>query len=210
MSNKSFWGKLATKNKKSAYEVSKETGIPEDKVKEVLSGDRTLPTKHVNAVVKSIQRKDTSGDLDYLNAKKFFEGEDFLSLRNRFGYGTQRSLANALKVPSCYISSLENGKFSVVPKSVLVKAYDFFQDDLNINVKPIVAKKGGRKKQSKSIINTSMYATSVNYCEVKDSKGYSIPKNFNANELFDVLLSCEMKSVITLYKLMNKYISNDK
>lgn len=233
MSNKSFWGKLASKNKKSAHDISKDTGIPEDKVKEVLSGDRKLPTKHVDAVVKSIQTKDNSlRKVDYLNAKKFFRDNKFSDLRTKFGYGTQRSLASAIRIPACYVSNFESNQIDLVPNYAVLKAYDFFQDELNIRTTPIVAKKGGRKKKNTSSkytrynkssisIGNHVYAhtngtttvtntTNNPYTLTFSSLSYdysSLPKDFNASTLFEVLKHCEASSVVELYKLLDSFIN---
>jgi transcriptional regulator with XRE-family HTH domain len=200
MANKSFWGKLASKNKKSAYEVSKETGIPEEKVKEVLSGDRKLPTKHVDAVVKSIQTKTTNSDVDYLNAKRFFETENLHDLRVKFNYLYQRDLANAVNVPLCYVSNLENKKFKEVSKSALIKLYDFFQDELNVNVKS----SGTKATTKKSSVSISKNATDVTVIKVKPTN--LLKKDFNAKNLFEELKGCQASSVIELYKLLDNFI----
>lgn len=211
MANKSFFGRLASKNKKSSYEVSKETGISEDKIKEVFTGERSLPTKHVDAVVKSIQSKDNLSDVDYLTARKYFDVDepDFVSLRNRFGYGTQRSLAQALKIPACYVSDLETGKLNRVPKSTLVKVYDFFQDDLNIRVKPIKAKKGGKKKSKSSSVSVSSLTTSVKPVATLVTKDRTIvlSRNFDAVILFNNIKKCSAESVISLYRLLDDFIN---
>lgn len=209
MANKSFFGRLASKNKKSSYEVSKETGISEDKIKEVFTGERSLPTKHVDAVVKSIQSKDNLSNVDYLTARKYFDVDepDFVSLRNRFGYGTQRSLAQALKIPACYVSDLETGKLNRVPKSTLVKVYDFFQDDLNIRVKPIKAKKGGRKKSKSSSVSVSSLTVGVDVVPKNNQASFNIPNDFNAKLLFGTLKVCSAESVISLYRLLDDFIN---
>ena len=208
MANKSFFGRLASKNKKSSYEVSKETGISEDKIKEVFTGERSLPTKHVDAVVKSIQSKDNSSNVDYLTARRFFDVDEpnFVSLRNRFGYGTQRSLAQALKVPACYISDLENDKTELVPKSTLIKIYDFFQDELNVRVKPIKAKKGGRKKYKSSGVSVSSITTSIEPVSTKP-KFILLSSDFDAVGVFNTLKKCSAESVVSLYRLLDDFIN---
>lgn len=208
MVNKSFFGRLASKNKKSSYEVSKETGISEDKIKEVFTGERSLPTKHVDAVVKSIQSKDNSSNVEYLTARRFFDVDepDFLSLRNRFGYGTQRSLAQALKVPACYISDLENGKSNRVPKSTLIKIYDFFQDELNVRVKPIKAKKGGRKKSKSSCVSMSSITVGVEP-RATQTKFIPIGDDFDVVAMFTSLKKCSAENVISLYRLLDDFIN---
>lgn len=210
MANISFFGRLASKNNKSSYEVSKETGIAEDKIKEVFKGERKLPTKHVDAVVKSIQSKDNLSDLDYLNAKKFFEEENFLSLRNRFGYDTQRGLALALSIPPCYVSFVEGGNLARVPKSVLIKMYDFFQDELNINTVSATDSKKRRKKKKTSTKSLStvidLSATSKVYD--KDTFDYALPEDFNFELLYQHLRKCKAYNVIELYRLLDQWINS--
>lgn len=195
MANKSFFGRLASKNKKSSYEVSKDTGISEDKIKEVFTGERELPAKHVDAVMKSIQSKDGVKDLDYLNAKAFFESNDVAELRHNFGYGTQKGLAEAIHVSNCYISRLEGRHIKMIPREALVRIYDFFQDDLNKSVTFVNGKPKGRKK---SVDNS----TEKKFNEV-------ICSDFDPNSLFNALTHCEFGNVVTLYYKLKDFINRD-
>lgn len=132
---KSFWGKLMKKNKVNSYDIAEKTNIPEEKVKEIINGERTLPKNKVNDFVKAIHetKKESKNGLRN-EALLFFTGKDIRTLRLKFNYETQRDLAEVLKVSQYTVSRAENNGPNSLHTTTLLKFYNFFKDELNIKV----------------------------------------------------------------------------
>jgi len=132
---KSFWGKLMKKNKVNSYDIAEKTNIPEEKVKEIINGERTLPKNKVNDFVKAIHetKKESKNGLRN-EALLFFTGKDIRTLRLKFNYETQRDLAEVLKVSQYTVSRAERNGANSLNTTTLLKFYNFFKDELNIKV----------------------------------------------------------------------------
>lgn len=142
-----IWNKLKTKNKVTSYDISKDTNIPEEKVKEILTGDRNVPTERVDDITKAIQNNSNklAKDIRYNNAIKFFEENDFKELTKKFNFKSQKELSQAVHVSTYIISMASTHRIKELSKTSVIKLYDFFSDELNI--------KSPRKKKVKSNTN---------------------------------------------------------
>lgn len=129
-----LWSKLNNKSKsrKSNYEISKKTNIPEEKVREVMNGERSLPSDRVDEFVNAIQ-EDNSVEKTFNKAliTKWAQDTDLKALRFSFNYRTQRDLAKALGVDVASVCRIENKKLDSISDTLLLKYYDFFNDELN-------------------------------------------------------------------------------
>lgn len=146
----SLWDRLngKNKNKKSSYEISKKTNIPEEKVKEIMNGERIVPHDRVDALVGAIQEDNTAEKaLNLLQIKKWVNETDLKKKRMDMGYETQKDLARELNINSSVICRLEQKNLKHISDSFLTKYYDFINDDLNINIK-----KKGKQKKVKSVL----------------------------------------------------------
>ena len=133
----SLWNKLNNKNKqrKSNYEISKKTNIPEDKVKEIMDGDRELPTDRVDEFVGAIQENTSlEKKVNVETAKRWLDETDLKALRLSFNYASQTELSEAIGFDTSVICRLENKKLDHVSDNTLLKYYDFFQDKLNVKL----------------------------------------------------------------------------
>ncbi len=132
-----LWSKLNNRNKirKSNYDISKKTNIPEEKVGEIMRGERTVPTTKVDSFAKAIQ-EDNSVELsmDTFNAKKWALETDLKAKRQEFNYSSQVELAQTLGVDSSTICRLENKNLNHISDRLIRKIYDFYQDELNKKV----------------------------------------------------------------------------
>lgn len=129
-----IWNKLKTKNKVTSYDISKDTNIPEEKVKEILAGDRNVPTEKIDDITKAIQNNSNklAKDIKYNNAIKFFEENDFKELIKKFNFKSQRELSQTSHLSVYVISMASTHRIKELSKTSVIKLYDFFSDELNI------------------------------------------------------------------------------
>ena len=147
-----IWNKLKTKNKVTSYDISKDTNIPEEKVKEILTGDRDVPTERVDDITKAIQNNSNklAKDIRYNNAIKFFEENDFKELIKKFNFKSQRELAQAIHVSTYITTMASTHRIKELSKISVIKLYDFFSDELNIK-SPRKKKVKNNKKKTRTI-----------------------------------------------------------
>ena len=106
--NMSFWDKK-NRNKKTNYDISKETGIPEEKVKEIMKGEREVPTDRVDTLNKALKSDNkTERSIRILNAKEWLKSTDLTSLRLSWGYVSQKEVAEAAGVAQSSYSLIES------------------------------------------------------------------------------------------------------
>jgi transcriptional regulator with XRE-family HTH domain len=146
-----IWSKLNSKakTKKNTYEISKKTNIPEEKVKEIMSGDRELPADRVDdfiGVIKEDNKAEKS--ITMASIRKWVEDTDLRELRKSYGYESQGELAGALGLDSSTVCRMEGKKVDHISDATLQKYYDFLNDELNKKVKK-------KAKRSKVIVNDS-------------------------------------------------------
>lgn len=127
MSN--LWKRLNKQNK-SNYEISKETNIPEEKVKEIMEGERELPTEKVDEFTKALQEERIKRDIKMHEVYEWYKSVNIRQLREEFGYETQLELASQLGLASSTISNIECGNKEYGYTTIL-KLYDFFTNKLN-------------------------------------------------------------------------------
>lgn len=140
-----IWSKLNSKakTKKNTYEISKKTNIPEEKVKEIMSGDRELPADRVDdfiGVIKEDNKAEKS--ISMANIRKWVKETDLRELRKAFNYESQGELADALGIDSSTVCRMEGKKIDHISDATLQRYYDFLNDELNKKVK----KKASRHK----------------------------------------------------------------
>ena len=132
-----IWSKINNKkNKKSNYEISKETNIPEEKVKEIMEGDRELPTEKVDVFMEVLQKDNkTERVIKIENVKKWLKETNLKQRRIDYNYPSQSALARALGVNTSVICRIEGGHIEQFSDDMLLRYYDFLNDGLNKNVK---------------------------------------------------------------------------
>ena len=144
-----LWSKLNNRNqsRKSNYEISKKTNIPEEKVKEIMNGERDLPTERVDDFVNAIKEDNkVEKEISVATAKKWIEETDLRAARIDFNYTTQGELAKELGVHSSVICRLENKILTHVSDGLLIKYYDFLHNELNRKVRKSKKTKSKRIK----------------------------------------------------------------
>lgn len=143
------WNKWQKKSKKSAYEISTETGIPEQKVKEIINGERSVPTNLVDNLKKTLEEPTSKvkKTLNKIEIYNFFKKNSMQDLKEKFGFGSVRDIANELRISPSTLYNVWDFDYPT-SYSTLKKVYDFFNNELNIQV--------NRKKtrQSRSVRTT--------------------------------------------------------
>lgn len=201
-----FWGKLMKKNKASTYDIAEKTNIPEEKVKEIVNGERTLPTDKVNDFVTAIhETKKESKKSKRNEALLFFADKDFKELRLRFNYKRQKDLSNVVGVSQFSVSKAESVGVSTLSTAILLKFYNFFKDELNIKVNSvketkesykIVKSKDDIKNNKADLKKYKKYLKENNLKTLIEERGMSIPQ-------FSKLAGINNT---TVYKYLNKKI----
>lgn len=184
-----IWNKLKTKNKVTSYDISKDTNIPEEKVKEILAGDRNVPTERVDDITKAIQNNSNklAKDIRYDNAIKFFEENDFKELIKKFNFSTQKELSQASHLSIYVISMASTHRIKELSKTSVIKLYDFFSDELNI--------KSPRKKNNhnrtrtiyKVIKKEDLREEVLKWYDETDLKSLRLADNLNIKDLVEKL-----------------------
>ena len=207
----SLWNKLNNKNKskKSNYEISKKTNIPEDKVKEIMNGERTIPTDRVDDFVGAIQENNTlERSVNAETAKRWIMETDLKELRKKFNYSSQVELAKELGLDTSTVCRLENKKFSHTSDSTLIKYYDFFQDELNIKVKRDGGKKRTRfkpKRKDKEVLGGINAEEAMAWYKSFDLKEYLRVNGLSYKE-FSLLLGYSARSTSLISNLVNRKV----
>lgn len=184
-----IWNKLKTKNNVTSYDISKDTNIPEEKVKEILTGDRTVPTERIDDITKAIQNNSNklAKDIRYDNAIKFFEENDFKELIKKFNFSTQKELSQASHLSIYVISMASTHRIKELSKTSVIKLYDFFSDELNI--------KSPRKKNNhnrtrtiyKVIKKEDLREEVLKWYDETDLKSLRLADNLNIKDLVEKL-----------------------
>lgn len=129
----SFWKKRI----KNVKELSKATGIDEEKIKELKEGKREIGGETMENILNKINEINKKTKLEKNVEKKemvdWIKSQDFQKLREDFNFKTQKDLAIAIGVsPGTFSDCIKKPeKYN----EVATKIYKFFQDDFNKNIK---------------------------------------------------------------------------
>lgn len=142
-----FWKRKYNKSNKSAYDISKEINVPEEKVKEIIKGERQVPTKDIDKVNEAFsENKFEITSIERALMEQFFKENKIKELRKKFNYSTNQEMANAMNIGVATLYKLNNKEIKHISDKLLVKIYDFFQNDWNTNVRTKKEKTSRAKK----------------------------------------------------------------
>lgn len=146
-----IWEKRFRKNNKSAYELGKELNIGEEKVKEIIRGEREVPTNDVDRVYGAFTNKGPNklSSTERALMEKYFNDNDIQELKKEFGYHSLEELSKAMNVGVSTMYYFRGDKMKALSDKLLKKAYDFFQDGFN---KKVVKKKRDNGKGKYKVI----------------------------------------------------------
>lgn len=143
-----IWSKKYNKTNKSVYEISKELNVPEEKIKEVIKGERQVPKNEVDRVNGAFS-SNTIGISSFERAQmeQFFMDNDIQDLKKKFGYKSLEELSNATNIGVATMYYFRGNKIKAISDKLLKKAYDFFQDEWSKKVEKKAEKKVKPKRQ---------------------------------------------------------------
>jgi len=145
----SFWSKRI--NTKLKHDVAKDLGVEEEKIQELINGERHVGGETMDRVLKSIQENEENGTAKELAILDWYNNTDLKDLRSRWGYG-QTELARKLEINVSTLNAIESKYHERKSVSKLMKKlYDFYQDEFN---KQISKSKPGQKSNETSIVIT--------------------------------------------------------
>lgn len=119
---------------KSTFDVAREMGVDENKIKELKKGERHIEGETMDKVLQSINKSKVERDIEKLNIFEWYKNTDLKELRMEFGYKNAVALAKVLKIENSGISKAENKKYNKINKTI-IKLYDFYHNDFNKNIK---------------------------------------------------------------------------
>lgn len=202
-----LWNKLnnRNKNRKSNYEISKKTNIPEEKVEEIMNGERQVPSDRVDSFVSAIQENNNlERSINSATAKKWIEETDLKALRREFNYQSQVELAKELNIDTSVICRLENKKIDHVSDNFLIKFYDFYHDELNKKVKRKTKKKNNQIKIREKDLDLKgiSFEDAIKWYKDFDLKGYLNEKGYSYKD-FALRLGYSPSSTSMVSNLVN-------
>lgn len=118
---------------KNTFDVAREVGVDESKIKELKEGDRHITGETMDKVLQSINKSQIERDVEKLNIFEWYKNTDLKALRKEFGYKNANEVAVALGIYNSSVSRVENKKYNNVNKAI-IKLYDFYHDDFNKKV----------------------------------------------------------------------------
>lgn len=118
---------------KNAFDIARDIGVDEKKVKELVNGEREIRGETMNKVLQSINKSKVERDLEKLNIFQWYQETDLKKMREEFGYEKQAHLSRVLKVDNGELNRFENKKFNKV-NNFIIKMYDFYHNDFNKNI----------------------------------------------------------------------------
>lgn len=125
-----FWNKRI--NKKNITKLSNEIGVEEEKIKELVKGEREISGETMDKVLNLLNEDKIQNAIEKQEIMKWYYETDLSELRKSFGYSQQNELANELKCHPSSICNLENHKDRVKQISPLIEQlYYFYKNDFN-------------------------------------------------------------------------------
>jgi DNA-binding XRE family transcriptional regulator len=134
---------------KNTFDIARETGIDEEKIKELKNGERHIEGETMEKVLNAINRDKVDRDMEKFKIFEWYKETDLKALRESFGYPTQSLLSKELKIDNAGLNRVENKKYDKL-NSTIIKLYDFYHNDFNKRIeKPEVDEKVEEKEVKK-------------------------------------------------------------
>lgn len=191
--SKTIWSRINSKNKskKSTYEIAKKTNIPEDKVIEIMNGERSLPTERVDEFLNAIQENDkVEKSINMENIYNWVNSTDLKAKRLEFNFPTQKSLAIELGVNPATICRLEKKDTKKISDTFLMRYYDFLNDELNKRIE---------KKNEKE--------PNISIKEIPKLTLDPVLKDIDPEVAYDWYLNFDLRDYMTKNNLTNKELA---
>lgn len=115
---------------KNTFDIARETGVDEEKIKELVNGERSIEGETINKVMTAINRDKHEREIEKLNIFEWYKNTDLKALRESFGYEKQLHLSSFLGIDKGEFNRFENKKFNRI-NNTIIKMYDFYHNDFN-------------------------------------------------------------------------------
>lgn len=119
---------------KNTFDVARDMGVDEEKIKELKEGERQVEGATMDKVLQSVNKSQVERDIEKLNIFEWYKNTDLKALRKEFGYKNAVAVAEVLKIENSSICRAENKKYDKINKTI-IKLYDFYHNDFNKNIK---------------------------------------------------------------------------
>lgn len=118
---------------KNAFDIARDIGVDEKKVRELRDGDRHIEGVTMDKVLDAINRSDADRTIEKIEIFEWYKNTDLKKLRKDFGYNTQAYLSRVANVDNGELNRFENKKFAKI-NPIIIKMYDFYHNDFNKNI----------------------------------------------------------------------------
>lgn len=118
---------------KNAFDIARDIGVDEKKVRELRDGDRHIEGVTMDKVLSAINRSDADRAIEKIEIFEWYKNTDLKKLRKDFGYNTQAYLSRVTSVDNGELNRFENKKFAKINPTI-IKMYDFYHNDFNKNI----------------------------------------------------------------------------
>lgn len=202
---------------KNTFDVAREVGVDESKIKELKEGDRHITGETMEKVLQSINKSQVERDVEKFNIFEWYKNTDLKALRKEFGYKNATEVAEALGIYNSSVSRVENKKYNNVNKAI-IKLYDFYHDDFNKKVekdevqtpvkkeKPLSYSKTKREEIMKWYSNIDIMALRGECSQQEISSLVGIPQSSWCALEKQPAVRCT-KNIIKLYDYFHKDIT---
>lgn len=202
---------------KNTFDVAREVGVDESKIKELKEGDRHITGETMEKVLQSINKSQVERDVEKFNIFEWYKNTDLKALRKEFGYKNATEVAEALGIYNSSVSRVENKKYNNVNKAI-IKLYDFYHDDFNKKVekdevqipvkkeKPLSCSKTKREEIMKWYSNIDIMALRGECSQQEISSLVGIPQSSWCALEKQPAVRCT-KNIIKLYDYFHKDIT---
>ena len=189
---------------KNTFDIARETGIDEEKIKELKNGERHIEGKTMEKVLDAINRSKVDRTIEKAEIFEWYEKTDLKKLREKFGYKAQLHLAKALNMDCGSLNRIENKKFNKINNSI-IRLYDFYNNDFNKKIdKPEKVKENDKQVILDWYYNNDLKKLRGKYTQKKLAKKVGIPQS----SLWEIENHKHKKASLSLIKLYN-YYNND-
>lgn len=124
---------------KNTFDIARETGIDEEKIKELKNGERHIEGQTMEKVLTAINRSKVDRQLEKSEIFDWYMKTDLKALRKKFGYAACLHLAKEINMDCSTLNRIENKKFDKLKNSI-IKVYDFYHNDFNkkVDKEPVI------------------------------------------------------------------------
>lgn len=129
----SIWKRIRQESNLPKHMIANKLGINEEKYDEIEKGERELPPKYIDKMMKikhESKENKTEFALEAIKADNFIKNTDWEKLEKEFNYPMIKDLCKAMGIGISTYYHIRHNPELIAPKTK-VKVYNFFMDPLN-------------------------------------------------------------------------------